>query len=324
MKPIVSVVIPARNEEVDLPQALAAVNAQDFDLSSVEIVVVDGDSSDNTSAVALSCLEQMGLAAFAVLSNPGGNTPSNLNKGLEWSSGEFVIRVDCRSQIPTDYVSRLVDVLRSDPDIAVAGGSQVARARSSSLLDRAIEQALNNPVAMGGSRYRRGATSGPADTAYLGAFRRSELVSIGGWNEHFSTNQDFELSQRIGAGRVVWFEADLAVGYSPRATLGQLFQQYHRFGRWKAHYWSFTGSSPRGRQVALLLIPPVGLLLALAAARKVARSRSLRAPLVAAGGGAVVIGKLGLQGTLAWVVNVLIGTAWWSGVVRGLVRDDVT
>jgi glycosyltransferase involved in cell wall biosynthesis len=322
--PLVSVVIPARNEEADLPRALSAVAEQDFDLSAVEVVVVDGDSTDGTAEVAESILESIGLARHAVLPNPGGNTPSNLNRGLEWARGEYVVRIDARSTIPPDYLSRAVSVLSDRPDVVVVGGSQIAEARSDRVADLAIAEALNNPIAMGGSRYRRGARSGAADTVYLGCFRRGQLIEAGGWDDHFSTNQDFELSQRMSDVGTVWFESGLPVGYVPRESMRAIFQQYHRFGRWKAHYWRHTGTAPRARQWVLLVVPPLVVAIALFALRRTTVSgRLLLGGLVGGGslGACLVRGRVRTQ---AWLVNALIAVAWWSGVVRGLVRDTVS
>lgn len=318
MSVLVSVIIPAKNEAVDLPSALAAVAKQDIDLSTVEIVVVDGDSTDDTALIAKEHLSTMqNLARFEVVGNPGGNTPSNLNRGLEWCLGEFIVRVDARSQIPIDYIRRTVAILQTRPEVAVTGGSQVAVARGSSKTALAIEAALNNPLAMGGSRYRRhGATSGSADTVYLGVFRRSQLAMAGGWNESFSTNQDFELNQRMTGYGMVWFEAGLPVNYLPRQSVVDLILQYHRFGRWKAHYWKHTGQRPNGRQRTILALPLAGLVAIVPA---ILRSRRPSVLVLAGLGPAIAT----LKGR-AWIINVAIAGSWWTGVLRGLVSGPST
>ena len=318
---LATVVIPARNEEADLPRALASLAHQTVSPDRIEVVVVDGDSTDRTAEIARHHLESMDLARFAVLNNPGGNTPSNLNRGLEWALGEFIVRIDARSEVPNDYIERTTALLRQRPEVAVTGGSQEARERSTRCLDRAIAAALNNPIAMGGSRYRRNAESGIADTVYLGVFRRSDLLAIGGWDEHFSSNQDFELNQRILQRGVVWFEAGLPVGYLPRTTLRGLFEQYHRFGRWKTHYWLWSRRPPRLRQLVLLILPPLGVI-GCGVVSRFGRVRRLVVP--TAGFSLATVGyRSGLVGLIAWFINVAIAVSWWTGVVRGFVKDDV-
>ena len=322
MKPLISVVIPAKNEAADLPTAIASIAAQDYPLERIEVSVVDGDSTDGTAEVAEELLRALSLHRFAVLANPNGNTPSNLNRGLAWSRGEFIVRVDARSQIPSDYLRRTTAILADRSQVVVTGGSQVAIPRTGNLRDQAIVAALNNPWAMGGSRYRRQAASGPSDTVYLGVFRRAQLSEVNGWNEQFSTNQDFELNRRIAALGIVWFEAGLPVGYLPRRSAAALFRQYHRFGRWKAHYWVSSGRRPERRQWILLVAPPVVLTLAgLALPKLFRRSRAIRwgSPAVVA----FVASRQGLVGVLGWTINAVVATGWWTGVVRGFTKDDV-
>lgn len=323
--PLVTVVIPARNEVRAIARAVEAVAAQTYPADRTEVVVVDGNSTDDTSIAAKTALQSEAFARTDVLMNLTASTPSNLNMGLEWANGEILVRVDARSLIPNDYIERLVGVL-DDSSVAVAGGSQVAVPRSDSRKDRAIARALNNRWGMGGSSYRRiGAESGPTDTVYLGVFRTEELRSIGGWNEDFSTNQDFELNRRMAERGVVWFEAGLPVGYYGRQTFRQILRQYHRFGSWKARYWRVTNDRPQPRQLTLVLAPAFVLLGVLAL---ITRNPRLLRPLMGIALPAVLAvdavgGKREADGlsvrALAGYVNALVGIGWWSGVVRGVI-----
>ena len=90
--------------------------------------------------------------------------------------------------------------LTTRPEVAVVGGAQIAIARDQRAISLGIARALNNRWSMGGSRYRRGVSSGESDTVYLGAFRRLELADEGGWNEelvHEVTAILDEAAQRI-------------------------------------------------------------------------------------------------------------------------------
>ena len=322
--PLVTVVIPARNEGEAIQDALGNVAAQTYPLDCVEVVVVDGDSTDQTAAFAQSALDASPFRRTGVVHNPKASTPSNLNLGLDWAAGEILVRVDSRSMIPPNYIETLVAVL-VDPAVAVAGGSQVAVARSTSIKDRAIARALNNRYAMGGSSYRKpGATSGPVDTVYLGSFRTAQLREAGGWNESFATNQDFELNRRMASYGHVWFEAGLPVGYFGRQTLREIWQQYHRFGRWKARYWSETGDRPQPRQIALVAVPTVALplvgIMGLRSPRLMALAAAVAPLTIDAVGGERPDGRPEVR-LLAGVVNAIVGLAWWSGVLSGTVAE---
>jgi succinoglycan biosynthesis protein ExoA len=337
--PLVTVLVPARDEASHLPECLAAIATQDHPLAQLEVVVVvDGATHDTSHAVATELLERADYARATVMVNADGGTPGNLNLGLSRARGEVVCRVDARSVIPPDYVRRCAELLTTRPEISVVGGAQVAVVPRQDAHGAGIARALNNRWGMGGSRYRRGATSGPADTVYLGAFRTADLRAIGGWDVDLATNQDFDLNRRLGERGIVWFEAGLPVEYLPRPTVGDLYRQYRRFGRWKVRYWRHTGDVPRGRQVALLagvgggggaapglatalslvLVPPPARLAVLAAALatgatvELAGSRRPRGGLAVHGWSAVALGAVGA----GW-----LGGAWTELLVRGRRRD---
>ncbi len=324
--PAVTVLIPVHNEAADIEDCLGHVAAQDYALDRIEVIVVDGASTDGTAELARAALARTGFGRVEVIANPASSTPSNLNRGLAAATGDVVCRIDARSRPPRDYVRRCVELLETRRDIAVTGGRQVALARDDSPRSRGIERALNNRWGMGLSRYRRGAPSGSADTVYLGAFRTAELRSAGGWDERLSTNQDFDLNRRLAVTGVIWVDADLAVGYLPRRSIGDLFEQYHRFGRWKVRYWRWTGSRPSTRQAAILIAPPVAGLAVLVASR----GRPARlAALVGVGlAGVGLIEQLGRpsdgpDGVEVRLTSVGALVAVWSGWLSGIAREAV-
>lgn len=328
--PTVTVLIPAKNEEADIGDCLEAVLAQDYPHDHIEIVLVDGASADRTAAAVRRVLE-CGDITWKIVDNLLGTTPSNLNAGLAVATGDIVCRVDARSVVPTDYVRLCAELLRSRPDVMVTGGAQIALARNDSSRAVGIARALNNRYAMGGSRYRSGSDSGPTDTVYMGAFRSAQLRAAGGWDEALLSNQDFDLNRRMSRSGIVWFDDRLAVGYVPRQRLCDLWQQYHRFGRWKVRYWRHSGDRPLGRQFVVLMSAPItmaGAGLAVAAGRS--RLRRLVAVAAAGVGLASVVERRGasqpegsfISHALATTALITVGSGWLSGVACELASSQ--
>lgn len=322
--PTVTVLIPARNEEGDIERCLRAVLAQDYPHDRMEVILVDGGSADRTAELATSVLET-GDVDWKIIDNPVGTTPSNLNAGLAITSGEILCRVDARSIVPPRYVRLCADVLATRPEVVVTGGAQIAVALDDSVTSVGIARALNNRYGMGGSRYRSRAPSGPSDTVYLGAFRTQQLRAAGGWDEHFETNQDFELNRRMARSGVVWFDDRLEVGYVPRQSITAVWRQYHRFGRWKVRYWRSTGDPPLVRQKVLLAAPVCLLvLLGLLVSGRKPRVRSAAVMTTAAVVALGVVEEAGAPGDRPPVLARLtaiagmaaVGAAWWLGAVR--------
>ncbi len=317
----VTVVIPTRDEEKDIVPCLEAVAAQSVPLADLQVVVVDGGSRDATASRAENALDRLGLAGV-VVGNPHATTPSNLNLGLEVADGEVLCRVDARSRIPPSYVETCVEILDTHSDIAVVGGAQVAEARpGAGLIGRAIARGLRNPYATGLARYRRRSASGATDTVYLGSFRTDQLREEGGWDERFSTNQDFELNQRMRATGTIWFDEDLQVVYVPRDRLTDLAHQYRRFGRWKGASWLEVERRVGARHLGLLMCGPLAVVAGLWAFR---RRPVVTLVGVVAVGSAVERASPGsapiAERLLSVVVAGTVAGAWWCGVVEQVVR----
>lgn len=256
---MVTVLIPARNEGRWIGTCLEAVKAQDYPHTRMEVVVVDGDSEDETRRVAATAL-QTATFRSEIIHCPGRTTPLNLNAGLAVAQGDVVCRVDARSVIPPDYVRLCAQTLSQDASVVVTGGAQIATPGGDGLVSRGISRALNNRLSMGGASYRSSGHGGPTDTVYLGAFRTSDLRSVGGWDPYFRTNQDFDLNRRLAGRGVVWFDSRLAVRYVARPSVGKLAAQYFRFGRWKARYWRRRAVKPLPRQWVAISLPASALL----------------------------------------------------------------
>lgn len=312
--------MPARNEASHIARAVAAVAAQKPEAGAVELLVVDGSSTDGTAAVAEEAAHKGGLSRVKVLNNEQHVTPAALNVGLAHASGEIFVRVDARSIIPLGYLDAVAEVLREQPAVAAVGGAQIALPPTPTAIGRGIARALNNSYAMGLSRYRRAGTSGEADTVYLGAYRTEDLRAVGGWNEALATNQDFDLNRRLRQRGQIRFENTLVVHYIPRPTIRLLFQQYRRFGKWKVRYWRATGDPPRPRQILLILL---GLLVPVITARTILRSRHPLRVVAGLGAAALAVDAAGASsasGTLAERVaatGAMAATSagWMSGII---------
>ena len=326
--PRVCVVIPLRDEADRLPACLEALAAQDLPAGSVEVLVVDGGSTDGTVDVARRLLAGRGWARAEVLHSAAGDRSSNLNVGLHHASAPVLVRVDARSRIPAHYVRRCVELLEQRPDVAVVGGRQRAVGGGRGAAEAGVARALNNRWGMGLARYRRaGSPSGPTDTVYLGAYRTSQLRAAGGWRTDLAVNEDFDLDRRLARFGTVWFDAELTVDYVPRSSLPALLRQYWTFGLGKARYWRTSGDRPQPRQVALLAAPVAGVSF-LAATLAVAGPGAALGLVAAAAGLAAAVEILGADGPRAGLATHLVAVAalgcvaggWLAGVAMGSLR----
>ena len=226
--PSVSVVMPVLNEERHLAQAVGRVLAQEYP-GELDVVLAVGPSKDRTQEVA------DGLAAadprVRVVPNRTGRTPDALNAGIAASEHEIVVRVDGHAELSDGYIRTAVAELLAVGADNVGG---IMDAQGVSDFQKAVACAMKSKIGVGNARFHVGGGAGEADTVYLGVFRRSTLLKVGGYDSHFARAQDWEMNHRIRArGGRIWFTPDLVVTYRPRSTPKALARQYFQYGRWR-------------------------------------------------------------------------------------------
>lgn len=226
--PAISVILPVLNEESHLASAVESILAQDY-RGPMEVILAVGPSKDSTSEVAAKLARAD--SRILILDNPSGRTAEGLNIALRKSSSPVVVRVDGHSQIPSNYLSLVVEILQATGAVNVGG---VMAAVGISPFERAVAGAMRSSLGVGSSRFHTGGAAGVVDTVYLGAFRRAALIAIGGFDEKFTRAQDWELNFRLREnGGLIYFDPRLHVTYRPRSSVKALAKQYFEYGRWR-------------------------------------------------------------------------------------------
>lgn len=226
--PGVSVIMTVLNEERHLRSAVRAVLEQDYP-GELELVVALGPSNDETDEIAAELAAED--SRMRTVPNPAGATPVGLNRALKDASYDIVVRVDGHAVLPPDYVRMAVEVLTETGADNVGGTMD---AEGTTPFERAVACATNSWLGVGGARFHVGGEAGPAETVYLGAFQRSALERVGGYDEAMHRAQDWELNYRLRrSGGVVWFTPKMRVAYRPRPNVKALARQYFRTGQWR-------------------------------------------------------------------------------------------
>jgi glycosyltransferase involved in cell wall biosynthesis len=220
--------MPVRNEERHLAESVAAVLGQEYP-GGFELVLAIGPSRDRTEAIARA------LAAadsrITVVPNPSGQIASAMNAAVKTARHDIITRIDAHSVLPDGYLRTAVRVLE-ETGAADVGGWMAAEGVTR--FQQAVAWAMTSPFGMGAAANHTSGDAGPADTVYLGVYRRAAIEKVGGYDETMLVAEDWELNYRIrAAGGLIWFTPDLKVTYRPRATLGALAKQQFRYGRWR-------------------------------------------------------------------------------------------
>lgn len=112
-QPLVSVIIPCYKKAQYLGEALESMKKQSY--SSLEIIVVDDGSPDNTRQVVEPYLATMPNLRYIYQQNAGVSMARN--NGIRNSTGEYVMALDSDDSIAPSYVERCANYLSEHPDV---------------------------------------------------------------------------------------------------------------------------------------------------------------------------------------------------------------
>lgn len=192
--PSVSILMPAYNEEKWIAQAIAhADRASAHYPGPVEIIVGNDGSTDRTFELAREAIGKLGHAKGLLLDLPHGGKSNALNGALAVASGEIVIRCDSDTFISEAPGFAAIIPHFSDPSVGGVQGAVHPRQREGWTRKlRALEIAWNHyflrPAAMG-------TRSAEVIDGLFSAFRRKDLVDVGGWVPW--NGEDTEITMRM-------------------------------------------------------------------------------------------------------------------------------
>lgn len=225
----VSFVMPVLNEEKYLSTAVESVLSQVISGKS-ELILALGPSVDATNKIAHE-LQKKYPKQIQLVENPTGSTATGLNLSIAAAKYEVAIRVDAHSELSENYAATALEVL-NQTKAANVGGMMIARGKTD--FQSAVAYGYNNRIGLGGGAFHVGGSAGPADTVYLGCFRKEVLLELGGFSAKWKRGQDWELNKRIReSGHQVWFDPRLKVSYFPRSSWKALAKQFFETGSWR-------------------------------------------------------------------------------------------
>lgn len=244
---MISIICPVYNEEKYIAKCIESIMQQDYPKDDLEVLFVDGMSTDKTREIIAGYLPQ--CPYLRVLDNPHKIVPYAMNAGVQNSKGEIIIRLDGHVEYPTNYFSALVKHLK-ELDADNVGGLCETLPCGPTAKEYAIAEALSSSFGMGNSYFRIGCNEiMQVDTVPFGCFKREVFDKVGLYDNELVRNQDDELNGRIiKNGGKIYLIPSIVTKYYARDKISKVGRMFYQYGLFKPLVNKKLGSPATVRQ----------------------------------------------------------------------------
>jgi cellulose synthase/poly-beta-1,6-N-acetylglucosamine synthase-like glycosyltransferase len=223
--PSVTVVVPVRNGEQTIQLLLESLQKLEYDRNKVEVIVVDGNSTDKTQEIV-----KKYPVNLIVEKKKGLNLARNI--GIKCSNGEIIAFTDSDCIVPPNWITKIVENFK-DPTVSCVGGS--AKALDSDFISQYADNSIVRLMPFFTKREELGKVKPffrhPAGCNM--AFRRKVAEEVGYFDENIQYGFDeVEFADRVcRAGYKMVLDPDVVVWHKHRSTLKEFLKQNFQYGK---------------------------------------------------------------------------------------------
>ncbi|MBI4918544.1 glycosyltransferase family 2 protein [archaeon] len=217
--PLVSVVIPAVNEEKNIGKCLMSIHNQDYPRGRVEVIVVDDGSIDRTKSVA------QHFCAKVLSQNHKGKSEA-LNLGVQNAVHDIIFTIDADTVLEKSCLKNLVKPFVDFSVGATTGNSKVINSKTFLGTFQNIEYSYNNLIR---SSFSKLFSTGIWFFGALACYRKDALNKVGGFKtDTLAEDMDIALDLNNAGYRTI--NVPNAVGYTVApSTFKALYDQRARW-----------------------------------------------------------------------------------------------
>ena len=220
--PGVSIIVTTFNSELTIDECLRSILELDYPKKLLEIIVIDGGSTDATTKRAEAYPVKIVYSQL--------NPPAAYNLVLKTVKNKIIGLIDSDAKVENNWLKKLVKHL-DDPKVAGASGT-VETWNKNKLIPRVIGYELNY-------RYQKLPKTIERVATMNLLLKTKVTLEIGGFDEALPTQYDTDIGTRLAeAGYKIAFDVKAVCYHFHRPTLLAFFKQQYKYGQntWKLYF----------------------------------------------------------------------------------------
>jgi len=255
----ISIIIPIYNEEKYIKACIQSILDSDFPKENMEILLVDGMSSDRTREIIQNLSAEYNF--ILLLDNQKKTAPIAMNIGVKEAKGEYIFILSAHARYDVNYFGTLVEYINT-LNADCVGGVLETDVKNKNIKSNAIKEVLMHPFGVGNASFRIGSNEiRLVDTVAFGCYRKNTFETYGLFDEKLTRNQDIEFNKRIvNGGGKIYLVPNVRSTYFARENFLDLAKNNFANGYWNiltAYYTNTFSSLSLRHFIPLLFVSSV-------------------------------------------------------------------
>ncbi len=228
----VSLCVVAYNEEVFLPELLNDFRNQTYPHELIEIVLIDGNSTDSTKRIMQNFAgEESSFYSIQVIDNPQRIQAAGWNIAIANAKSDVIIRIDAHAQIPADFTAK--NMALQEEGEYVTGGVRPCLIHNPTPWKETLLEVENSMFGSSVSKGRKNTQSCYVKSMFHAAYRREVFEKAGNFNTKLLRTEDNEMHYRVRlAGYKLYCDPDIVSYQYARSDLKKMVKQKYGNGYW--------------------------------------------------------------------------------------------
>ena len=229
----ITIMIVARNEELNLSYLLNDIMNQTYSHNLIDIILVDSMSEDNTRKIMENYQTISDFNILLILENSEKILAAGWNLAIQNSKTDLVVRIDAHASIPKDFIEKNIKVIEKGERASGGSRPNILAPKDENRWQKLLLEAEASIFGSSIAPYRNSKESKYVKSIFHGVYERSIFSEIGLLNTKLGRTEDNDIHYRMRkAGVKLSYNPEIISFQYVRSSLRKMIKQKYSNGYW--------------------------------------------------------------------------------------------